>query len=424
MVLREEILGSLPPYEGRRVLIKQNQDVDDIIKEVLASHKLFARHYDSIYYKFEGKSERELFRNLFDFLKTNIEYREESDRSQMTKSPAALLHHGYGDCKHYALFIAGVLDARGRAGAPVDWEFVFASYSPVKVPGHVFVRAWDSKGREYWIDPVLSDFDSRIPSPTFVKTKKISGMALYRVSGIGQSPAVYEEGESISPELEDAIRLLLHYGVLNVDGQINDRLLMSLQSKVTTDEFIRLMNARKLIERSAVSGFFDSIWKGIKKVSLAVPRNAYLSIVGLNAFNTATKLNLVLNDPEGREQLKKKWESLGGDFKKLENTILDGAKKKPILGKVGNPAPAAWAVTAATIIAAIAPIISSVLKKTGTPPIGGETDPYPYGVCEDGSPRMADGTCPVDTGSKTGLPLPLIIGGGLLLLFLLRKKRS
>ena len=47
---------------------------------------------------------------------------------------------GYCDCKGYALFAAGIIDAIRRSGENVDWVYRFASCNILnRVPAHVFV---------------------------------------------------------------------------------------------------------------------------------------------------------------------------------------------------------------------------------------------------------------------------------------------
>jgi hypothetical protein len=178
---KERLLEVLPKYEGKKVLIAHRQSIDDIVNEVLDAHSCFSGDYDRLVLFFDRFSDYEVCELLFDFLKDNICYSEESELSQTTKSPAAILVTGTCDCKGYALFIAGVLDALNRSGRSIDWCFAFAGYNSNSIR-HVFVRAVVD-GSEIWIDPVLNEFNGRVPSPSFVKLKR-PNMALHRVSGI------------------------------------------------------------------------------------------------------------------------------------------------------------------------------------------------------------------------------------------------
>ena len=109
-----ELLQVLPPFTNSSVIIEKKQDVHDIINEVLDAHKYFASDYDIIYPFFDQGTMKEICNRLFDFCKKNIRYKIESEDLQTTKSPAAILATGEGDCKHYAGFIGGVLSAINR----------------------------------------------------------------------------------------------------------------------------------------------------------------------------------------------------------------------------------------------------------------------------------------------------------------------
>src|SRR5690242_11156097 len=114
MVSKYILLENLPPFTNRQILIEAKQDVPDIMREVLEAHKYFANDYDRIAQFFDTGSLLDFCKNLFDFCKSNIYYKIEKDDNQTTKSPAAILTTGEGDCKHYASFIAGNLQALER----------------------------------------------------------------------------------------------------------------------------------------------------------------------------------------------------------------------------------------------------------------------------------------------------------------------
>lgn len=153
-VSRDTVLKRLPVFRDKWITVKAKQRVPDIIDSMLQSHRDFARQYDAIGPMFAGDNIEQTCENLFHFCKDNIRYREESENEQSTAIPAGILVRGEGDCKHYASFIAGCLDAINRSGTPIKWEYCFASYKKdQKTPYHVFVIAQDEKGEEIWIDP-------------------------------------------------------------------------------------------------------------------------------------------------------------------------------------------------------------------------------------------------------------------------------
>jgi len=154
-----KIIGRAPQEK----LIIENQTTGDIVHQVTVKHKACSRDYDKIVHCFGGGSVREVCRRLYDFCRQNLRYFEEPEESQYVSSPYTILMRGYSDCKCYALFIAGVLDAMKRKGDRINWKFRFVSYKPLnRLPGHVFVVVQD-QGQEIWIDPVISQFDRHKP---------------------------------------------------------------------------------------------------------------------------------------------------------------------------------------------------------------------------------------------------------------------
>lgn len=187
MVEREELLQLLPPFTNTKKLVTNDQGTGDIIKEIENAHYLYAGDYDKISSLFWQGDPVSTAEYIFDYAKENIKYCIEPSTRQSVKSPAAIVatgiyKDGYNDCKHYSLFIAGILDSLRRMGYPIDWEYRFASYSYFNTsPQHVFV-VLNYRNKEYWIDPVLPDFDNR--NPYTKKTDKKINMALYQISGV------------------------------------------------------------------------------------------------------------------------------------------------------------------------------------------------------------------------------------------------
>jgi hypothetical protein len=195
MVTKETIIAALPSFKGKRLLVTNLQDTNDIIKEILLTHSDYAGDYDKIYKYFDTGDIWSSSKGIFDFLKRNVPYTKESSDFQTVKSPAAILQPGETvDCKNYSLFIGGVLDAIKRnEGDSWIWKYRYASYSSDPEPAHVFVVV-NYGNKEIWIDPVLTHFNQR-KMPTYSidrKPKVIAG--LYQISGpndmIGSAGAV------------------------------------------------------------------------------------------------------------------------------------------------------------------------------------------------------------------------------------------
>ena len=71
MISAKTILNYLPSYRGDIEVIKDNQDVSDIMQAMQNFHKKYAKDYDKIYQFFLGKTPDRTLQKIFDFLKTN-----------------------------------------------------------------------------------------------------------------------------------------------------------------------------------------------------------------------------------------------------------------------------------------------------------------------------------------------------------------
>lgn len=158
MVTPKMILNRLPAYRDQWELIKETQYVPDIIREVCTAHKLFANYYDRFSDLFYKPDPVMVADNLFDFCKKYLRYKEEPVKAQTSALPAGIIERGYitgegVDCKHYALFCAGVIGSLNRMyGRCCDAAFYFVGYDGATEPYHVFLCVKDSE-RDIWIDP-------------------------------------------------------------------------------------------------------------------------------------------------------------------------------------------------------------------------------------------------------------------------------
>lgn len=153
MVCSEDILSRLPPFRDEWVLVKEEQYVPDIMRDIIAKHRQFRGYYDEFSYLFYDKNVSVIADNLYDFCKREIDYEEETVDFQTTAIPQGILTRGFGDCKHYASIIGGVIDSLNRTmGCGIEWCYMFAGYDGADEPYHVFVQVKDHN-EFLWIDP-------------------------------------------------------------------------------------------------------------------------------------------------------------------------------------------------------------------------------------------------------------------------------
>lgn len=220
MVSKQKVLSALPPFKNEYRLVTWRQDTKRLTKEIVSAHEQYETDYDLIYPLFDTGNIYNTCRGLWDFCKYNLTYTVEGEEEQSVKSPAAILTSGQKtDCKHYSLFIGGVLGAiKANENDPWDWCYRFAAYDSSKEIEHVFVVV-KLGNTEIWVDPVLTGFNQK-KVPTYFIDKQPANMALYSISGIEQG-----NGKTVIAENpEYAFLIMVNSNVLSLKTLLNDNL--------------------------------------------------------------------------------------------------------------------------------------------------------------------------------------------------------
>ncbi len=355
-----QLLGVLAPFQNRTKLVVDEQTTADIIKLIQQAHKLHAADYDKIAATFWAGNVEATCRKIFKFLKRNVKYDIEPEDRQSVKSPAAIIvtggrWNGKNDCKHYSLFIAGILDALNRAGKNIDWAYRFANYRLFQTsPHHVFIVVNPGKN-EIWVDPVLQSFNQRKPYINAIDKK----MALYSINGIGCNNRPCNCGHRAPRRKVPITQLSGSFGQPSLSDELP---IIAGRAKRQAKKAKRKERRTRLYCKGSIA----------KKIALAPARNAFLALVRLNVKKMALRLEENLKDPQRKKKLSAKWCKLGGTFKKLETAIVKAATKyrrrRKISGMddgemIGVPIAAALAA-AAPIIKALKEFLSK-LKKGG-----------------------------------------------------------
>ena len=386
---RDRLLGRLSAYGKKRILIKKDQGVPDIMSAMLSAHKIYAPEYDKISQDFYAGDGIQTAKNLFNFLKKNVKYKIESENNQRIMSPSAIVSLAKNDCKNYALFIMGVLDSLKRKGLiKNDIYYRFASYKLLdEVPHHVFAVIRDTDGTEYYIDPVLSTFNER---KTFFHKidKRPNNMPLYSISGVGKSVGAAKK--TAQPKQKKKI---------------------------------------------------------VVKIALAPARGSFLLLVGLNFMGLATKLKKAFS--ERADATQNWWANLGGNPNELLRKTEQGAKKKRLLGddvefasegQIGVVATgtAAASVTAAPILVKVAEFLSKLgidvkeVSEVGKRVLAKQvknvveknlenTEKLELAEQEEVD-RIVNQTDGIEDGKQKMNYIPFVVGGALVLYLISRKK--
>lgn len=142
-----------------------------------------------------------------------------------------------------------------------------------------------------------------------------------------------------------------------------------------------------------------------------IPRNAFLSLVGLNVFHMADHLAQSIANGEG-DAIKSTWQGLGGDYDKLLNTIQKGAGKPAIEDTSTVTSETIGEATVAAILAAAAPIIAAMLKFLNK---DGKMNPYIQSLQSALQTQFPDQDFSFLNGTlvdKTGQPVTFVAGTG------------
>jgi hypothetical protein len=175
---------NIKPADGKKVLRVSNGrtvDIQSVIFEVnkdgiWRDTKEFSKQY---------KPTRESLGELWQFVKSNIRYREDPDGVQWVKDPARLWQDKEGDCKSFTLFIVSILQNMG-----IPYTIRFTAYRKGTVT-HVYPIAHLPNGKDVILDAVWYAFDSEKAfhhKQDFKFQKKMAD--IYRLSGMNDIQSI------------------------------------------------------------------------------------------------------------------------------------------------------------------------------------------------------------------------------------------
>lgn len=397
------IYSQLTPFSGRQDIIVNDQSVGDIMQNLLRTHNLYKSEYDKIARNFERNGTENTARGIYNFIKTNIPYKIESDDRQLLKSPAAILYTANSigsDCKNYSLFTGGILDALNRRGKRINWCYRFASYKMNdKLPHHVFVVINPGTNNEIWVDAVLPQFNYKKQYNYKVDKQP---MALISMAGL--------EYESIgAPKRKEkkaaAKAAAPAKKAARTKRQAEAAKNLTPGQKVAQAKKIAKRKAeptpKKIARKAKTKERAKKIKEGIRKTGKAIVRfnpasvavrNAFLGIASLNFRSLATNLQKAIQ--KDRAKVEKFWTGAGGKFDALQNVVNKGAARKRLggIGLAPAAAPAAATVATPLIIKAV-----NLFKEMGID--AGDLADFGQGVVNKIAQRRLD---QLDEAEETG----------------------
>jgi hypothetical protein len=150
-------------------------DTSDIIRAIQEADTLappytrdfaLSLHYDSV---------DDLCRQLWHFVRDNVQYQEDPNGYQNVQLPGPLYHSGAGDCKSMTLFTASVL-----ANISIPYRYRFISQDRRVDYHHVYLVVTDERGRDIILDCVEDTYGAEVPH----EKQKDMRVTPHKVSGI------------------------------------------------------------------------------------------------------------------------------------------------------------------------------------------------------------------------------------------------
>ena len=394
---RADILTRIGRPNGTTSVVVNMHNTSDIIKQMQKAHYDNSSFAKKIAYKFKGSTVKQTCRNIFNWLKDNIEYRVEPAHLQTTKSLQRLVSDGYGDCKHYSGFFAAILSALN-----IKHNYRFTSYNNSTTPTHVYVVAYDERNQPIYCDAVLEVFNTE---------------------------------KNYTHKIDK--NMLAHLGSIDSIDSIGRRKSEPRKSSPNKDA----KKAKRKERRDKAKEKLKKLPAGAKRVSLAPARAAFLSLVLLNVRGFANKLSM--SNPS---KLRQKWEKLGGDYGKLTDAINKGKGKKALLSGIDDDDNIGSVV--GTAIATATPVVvalNNFLKQSGDAlqkgkdlfkaatgqdvgetPFSQDKDPgAPNTAAQEAKEAAEDAAEETGTSAGDGMGknmIPLLIGGAAIAYFAFKKK--
>jgi hypothetical protein len=383
-------------YNGKKLVVKKDASTEDIIEALIkagpiAVHQV-KNHINSLGLFLTGDALKDALK-ISDYIRSNVKYEADGYTNQNIQLPARMFKDTKkADCKSFSLAFFSLMKAAGHDKV----GFRFASYKKNKIPTHVYNWFVDRNNNFYTFDTCVKTLKES-KKFTFIKDMQVNYLT---------GPYSYLNGKE--------------------------------------EREARREKRKERREKRREEG--KGVFQGVKKVALALPRNAFRGLVALNVRGLATSLNTAIQ--KNPSKVKGFWEKLGGKYEgknSLVGAINDGKNKKPVFGERGvngyydefNEAYIGSAAAAA--IAAATPILlaaKKLLAEVGIKPedLVGIITPGEEKEATDSGNRFTDGNFEASDDENKGkssttgfMPSPLLIGGvfgaGVLIYMLTKKKK-
>lgn len=119
---------------GAAILLHKQGTTPDIVREVLRAIRDYGDQVCELAPSFAGATVQDTARNIWQFLKTQVQYKVDPAGKQWILEPRRFLAQGFADCKGFSIFTSAILRCLGH-----DHVVRFTGYSRRSPVTHVYI---------------------------------------------------------------------------------------------------------------------------------------------------------------------------------------------------------------------------------------------------------------------------------------------
>jgi hypothetical protein len=269
---------------GQNVAVKRFYNTNDIVKTVLDVYNEYHSQAASIAPQLKDQSILKTCKNIYQFIRANVKYREDGNDKQVVAAPGRLLERGYGDCKSMTVLAASILK-----NLNIPFCIRFVGYKSSETPNqftHVYVVVPTGSNTYITLDPVHHTFN-----------QEVKGVSIYRDYSKGQN------------HIKNKTMKGNHIGIGR--NYIGETWVQRKRRELKED--------------------WEVAQQKIKTATLVPVRGAVLGLVRLNVLALASLINYSLkNDRKKYDEIALKWYNFGGNRTEFQRVVELGAKERPL----------------------------------------------------------------------------------------------
>jgi len=142
-------LGKTYQISGRSTIIKRFANVKDTIKAIKRIVKTHYLQVADLAQNLQAETDEQTFENIWNFVRENIQYKNDEPGKEQLRRPQRTMHDGIGDCDDFSILISSILMNLGY-----KHQLLVTAYKERKKWQHIYPVAFSRDGERYVIDCV------------------------------------------------------------------------------------------------------------------------------------------------------------------------------------------------------------------------------------------------------------------------------